>query len=96
MFVVDWGTTNLRAYYCRDDGSILARTELGQGIKVVAPGQYPAILQQVRAELGIAEEEPISLCGMAGARGGWMEAPYCETPVAVSYTHLTLPTKRIV
>lgn len=83
MLVVDWGTTNLRAYHCRRDGFILARTELEQGIKVVAPGQYPAILQQVRVELGVPEEEPIYLCGMAGARGGWMEAPYCETPVAL-------------
>lgn len=84
MLVVDWGTTNLRAYYCRDDGSIRARTELGQGIRAVAAGQYPVILQQVLTELGIPEKEPIYLCGMAGARGGWMEAPYCETPVALA------------
>lgn len=83
MLVVDWGTTNLRAYHCRDDGSIMARTELEQGIKVVAPGQYPVVLQQVLTELGVSKEEPIYLCGMAGARGGWMEAPYCETPVAL-------------
>lgn len=84
MLVVDWGTTNLRAYLCRDDGFITARTELERGIKAVAAGQYPEILQQLMTELGVSAEEPIYICGMAGARGGWMEAPYCETPVAMT------------
>ena len=84
MLVVDWGTTNLRAYSCRDDGYIGARTELEQGIKVVAAGRYPAILRQILTELGLATDEPIYVCGMAGARGGWMEAAYCQTPVAIN------------
>lgn len=84
MLVVDWGTTNLRAYFCRDDGLILARTELEKGIKAITPGQYPELLHQVLAELGITAEEQIYVCGMAGARGGWLEAPYCETPVNVT------------
>ncbi|MDT8421353.1 MAG: 2-dehydro-3-deoxygalactonokinase [Desulfuromonadales bacterium] len=83
MLVIDWGTTNLRAYSCRDDGFIVARTELEQGIKVVAAGQYPTVLCQVSQELDLLPDETIYVCGMAGARGGWMEAAYCETPVAI-------------
>lgn len=83
MLVVDWGTTNLRAYSCRDDGCIDAGTELQQGIKVLAAGQYPDVLRQILKELGLPPDEAIYVCGMAGARGGWMEAAYCETPVAI-------------
>lgn len=84
MLVIDWGTTNLRAYLCRSDGLVTARAELEQGIKTVAAEQYPRVLQQVLTELGVAVDEPIYICGMAGARGGWIEAPYCETPVAMT------------
>lgn len=83
MIVVDWGTTNLRAYLCREDGSITARVERPHGIKTVAAGQYQEILQQVLCELD-AIDEPVYICGMAGARGGWVEAPYCRTPVSMT------------
>lgn len=95
MLVVDWGTTNLRAYLCREDGYITAKIELAQGIKSVAAGLHPAILQQILSELDVAADEPVYVCGMAGARGGWIEAPYCETPVslpALKADLLPLPT----
>lgn len=83
MLVIDWGTTNLRAYLCHDDGLITAKIDLPQGIKAITPGQYPEILQQIRAELDVTADEPVYVCGMAGARGGWIEAPYCQTPVSI-------------
>jgi len=84
MLVVDWGTTNLRAYFCQDDGLIRARTELARGIKAVPSGQYPEVLHQILAKLDITAEQQVYVCGMAGARGGWLDAPYCETPVTLS------------
>lgn len=83
MLVVDWGTTNLRAYLCRDDGFIMAKIALPQGIKTITASRYPLILQQIRAELDVSGTEPVYVCGMAGARGGWIEAPYCQAPASL-------------
>lgn len=84
MIVVDWGTTNLRVFACEDDGTILKSAQNMQGIKVVPKGGFAAVLTQTLNELGDCGELPIFICGMAGARGGWREAPYCGTPISLA------------
>lgn len=83
MIVVDWGTTNLRVFACEDDGTILKSVQNTQGIKVVPKGGFAAVLAQVLKELGESDDQPLFICGMAGARSGWLEAPYCKAPVAL-------------
>ena len=83
MIVVDWGTTNLRLFACDTDGTILDSTQSGQGIKTVPSGGFPSVLAQTISHLEASEESTIFVCGMAGARGAWYEAPYCATPIAL-------------
>lgn len=91
MIVVDWGTTNLRVFACSSDGTILNRAQSTQGIKTVPAGSYPEVLASMIKKLGMSSNLPIFVCGMAGAKGGWLEAPYCQAPLALEdlADHLT-------
>jgi 2-dehydro-3-deoxygalactonokinase len=74
----DWGTSRLRLFRV-EQGRIVARRE-GPGIGAVA-GRAEAAFTDTIAPW-IAEQAPaaITLCGMAGARDGWVEAPYADCP----------------
>ena len=83
MIVVDWGTTNLRVFACHSDGTILQRVQSTQGIKLVPRGDFAGVLATLLRDLDQPRDLPIFVCGMAGARGGWLEAPYCLTPLSL-------------
>jgi 2-dehydro-3-deoxygalactonokinase len=83
MLVVDWGTTNLRAYLCGDDGTILKRLDDSRGIKSICRDDYPVVLQDILARLD-AHGQPVFISGMAGSRNGWQEVCYCQTPVSIT------------
>jgi 2-dehydro-3-deoxygalactonokinase len=83
MIVADWGTTNLRVYACDDHGAILGRVESPQGIKSLSGGGYPAALARAIALLEGDAGGPVFVCGMASSRNGWIETPYCTTPLAL-------------
>ncbi|MBN2793235.1 MAG: 2-dehydro-3-deoxygalactonokinase [Desulfuromonadales bacterium] len=83
MIVVDWGTTNLRAYLCEDDGTIIKRVTDERGIKKLERKEYPLVMGDILSALD-AEDAQIFISGMAGSRGGWQEVPYCQAPVDLS------------
>jgi len=78
---VDWGTSNLRGWGVAADGSILAAASSEKGMGKLAPAEFPAALEELMGNLGVAgASADVLVCGMAGARQGWMEAPYLEAP----------------
>lgn len=77
--VIDWGTTNARAYRIDSTGSVIERRENGPGISQVAAGGFPAAF----AELTRSWSGPVLMAGMIGSRNGWVEAPYVECPVGL-------------
>lgn len=81
MIVVDWGTTNLRAYLCRDDGTIVERLSDGRGIKAIGRDDYPVVLSAILERFG-GPDRQVFISGMAGSRGGWTEVPYCQAAVS--------------
>lgn len=87
--LVDWGTTNLRAYLVAADGSVLARQSSDQGILSVEATRMPALLDDLAspwaARLG---DGAAVLCGMVGSANGWQEVPYANCPAAFD----SLPT----
>lgn len=76
----DWGTTNLRIW-AMDGDRILESRSSSDGMGVLKPDQYPAVLARVIDGWGKA---PVIACGMVGSRQGWREAPYTATPTLVS------------
>ncbi len=80
MIVIDWGTTNLRAYRCSADGTILERRSSPRGVKSLSSGDYPEVLQELLDSFAPESGQQVFISGMAGSRNGWVEAPYCPLP----------------
>ena len=79
---VDWGTSNLRVWGIGVSGDVLFRHTSDQGMSKLAPDAYPHVLGGLLAGDFAPAGGPIDVlvCGMAGARQGWMEAPYLDAP----------------
>lgn len=74
----DWGTSRLRLFRI-EQGMIVARRD-GPGIGVVGRAAEAAFAETIAPWLDDDSLESITLCGMVGARDGWMEAPYADCP----------------
>lgn len=78
---VDWGTSNLRAWGVGTDGAILSSASSEKGMGKLSQAEFPAALAEIASRLGLPPGPmPVLVCGMAGARQGWLEAPYLEAP----------------
>lgn len=75
---VDWGTSRLRAY--RMEGArVLEEAASEDGMGRLAPNAFePALLALI--EGWVQDVTRVVVCGMAGARAGWHEAPYVAVP----------------
>ncbi len=83
---VDWGTSNLRVWGIGIGGRVLFARASAQGMGTLAPDAYPRVLADILAPDIDPTGKPIDalICGMAGARHGWMEAPYLDAPADLS------------
>ena len=79
---VDWGTSNLRAWAIGEDGSIANSFTSEKGMGKLAREEFPAALSELLSDVARPNGKPLEvlICGMAGARQGWLEAPYLEAP----------------
>lgn len=81
--LVDWGTTNFRAWLVAADGAVLDRRDAARGIMQVPEGGFPAALdQQVGDWRSAYPGLPVLMSGMVGSRQGWAEAPYLSCPAS--------------
>ena len=80
--VVDWGTSNFRAYRFGTDGAVAGTRQAAAGILTVADQAFEPVL---RREIGdwMTPETEIFLSGMITSRNGWVETPYVETPATL-------------
>jgi len=83
---VDWGTSNLRAWGIAADGSISFSRSSHRGMGKLAPPEFPGVLTSLLADAtdSWGARLDVLVCGMAGARQGWMEAPYLDAPTDLS------------
>jgi 2-dehydro-3-deoxygalactonokinase len=77
---VDWGTSSFRLWLVDRAGNILGERRSHEGMMVAAKPGFATVLQSHLEAVGAAPGLPIIVCGMAGARGGWVEAGYVDTP----------------
>jgi 2-dehydro-3-deoxygalactonokinase len=99
---VDWGTSNLRVWGIGIGGQVLFARASPQGMGTLAPDLYPRVLADILAPDIEPTGPPIDvlICGMAGARHGWMEAPYLAVPadlgaLAASAVTASVPGARL-
>ena len=80
----DWGSSQLRLWALDAEDRLLAQQSLPQGMARLTPAQFePTLLTALAPWLAAAAGSaplPLLICGMAGARGGWMEVPYALLP----------------
>jgi 2-dehydro-3-deoxygalactonokinase len=84
---VDWGTSSFRAWLVAGDGAAVAHSRSSEGMLHCAASGFAPVLRDHLARLGAPDGAPVLICGMAGARQGWVEAPYVETPTRLEALH---------
>ncbi|NPU11458.1 2-dehydro-3-deoxygalactonokinase [Bradyrhizobium sp. 83002] len=84
---VDWGTSSFRAWLMAADGTELAETRGSEGMLHCATSGFAPVLHDHLGKLRAPAELPVLICGMAGARQGWIEAPYLHTPTRLDALH---------
>ena len=77
---VDWGTTRFRAWLLDAAGEIVAERRSDEGLLAVPRERFAAVLEEHLSAMGAPASLPVMMCGMAGSRQGWIEAPYVATP----------------
>jgi 2-dehydro-3-deoxygalactonokinase len=82
LLAVDWGTSSLRGALLDADGQALQERSFARGILTVAPGNFPAALQECFGDW-LAPDILCLISGMAGSKQGWREAPYCACPAGL-------------
>ncbi|WP_375196477.1 2-dehydro-3-deoxygalactonokinase [Sphingobium sp.] len=78
VVIGDWGTSRLRLFRL-EDGRITARRE-GPGIGTTGRDAEAAFADAMAPWLEDGAPADIRLCGMVGARDGWVEVPYADCP----------------
>lgn len=81
---VDWGSSNLRAWALDANDKIIAQASSSRGMLGLAADEFEDVLRVLvndwlPAVTTISSESvtiPVLICGMAGARQGWVEAAY--------------------
>ncbi|MBB3230883.1 2-dehydro-3-deoxygalactonokinase [Halomonas stenophila] len=77
---VDWGSSNLRAWALDGDDRVIAEASAPRGMLGLAADEFEGALLEVVGDWlpPAAGNRPteVLVCGMAGARQGWVEAAY--------------------
>ncbi|UDL87324.1 2-dehydro-3-deoxygalactonokinase [Mesorhizobium sp. PAMC28654] len=81
---IDWGTTRLRAWLIDEAGKVLAERRGDDGLITAQQKGFSTILEGHLAAMGAPAGLPVIICGMAGSRQGWLEAPYVTVPSPLS------------
>jgi 2-dehydro-3-deoxygalactonokinase len=81
---VDWGTSSFRLWLVSRTGNVLAERRSDEGMLAAAKAGFPGVLQSHLAAVQAPDHLPVLVCGMAGAKTGWAEAGYVDTPAPLA------------
>lgn len=80
--ILDWGTTNFRAFAMSADHELLATQEHPMGILQVEDGKFAESLESIlHGWLSNYRQLPVYMAGMVGSLKGWFNVAYAATPV---------------
>jgi 2-dehydro-3-deoxygalactonokinase len=84
VIAIDWGSSRLRAWLLDADGTVRDRRASDDGAIGLPHDRFDAVLARTVGDWAAARPgAPMLACGMVGARGAWMEAPYVDVPAGV-------------
>jgi 2-dehydro-3-deoxygalactonokinase len=81
---VDWGTSSFRLWLVDRTGRVIGERRSGEGMIAAAKTGFAQVLQSHLDAVGADHGLPVLICGMAGARTGWVEAGYVDTPAPLA------------
>lgn len=81
---VDWGTSSFRLWLMDRQSNVLAERRSGEGMTTAASSGFGTVLSSHLQAFQAAADLPVIICGMAGARQGWVEAGYIDVPAKLS------------
>ena len=85
--LVDWGTSSFRLWITDVQGHVLGESRSDEGMMHCAlsggSAGFAPVLEKHLQKLDAPANLPVMICGMAGARQGWAEAPYINLPTAL-------------
>ena len=84
FIAVDWGTTSFRLWLLSRSGAVLAEQRSAEGMTTAMRMGFADVLQAHLDAIGAPVDLPVLVCGMAGARQGWVEAGYIDVPASLS------------
>ena len=88
---VDWGTSSFRAYLIKNN-IVSERIETKDGMKFINNNSFEkTFISLVENWLDDYQTIEVLASGMVGARQGWSEAPYQETPCNLNNIKFILP-----
>lgn len=77
----DWGNTNLRLWALSHADEVIAERTVERGFSGLEPADWEPLLLEACGDLLAPDRETeVMICGAAGSRGGWREAPYRSVP----------------
>ncbi len=82
--LIDWGTSSFRLWCLTASGEIAEENLSGQGMKFLDSNDYETILEAILSDYGVPLNVPVLICGMAGAKQGWKDAGYLDTPCTLN------------
>ncbi|MEZ5783109.1 MAG: 2-dehydro-3-deoxygalactonokinase [Rhizobiaceae bacterium] len=85
LVAVDWGTSSLRVWLLDGHGAVLGEARSNEGMQKAREIGFAPVLDRVLTELSAPAGLATIVCGMAGARQGWIEAPYAEVPCTLDH-----------
>ena len=89
---VDWGTSSFRLWLMAADNAVLGERRSGEGMTTAAKTGFADVLEAHLHALQAPQHLPVIVCGMAGARQGWVEAGYVDVPAPLSAVLATATT----
>ena len=81
---VDWGTSSFRLWLMDANDNVLAERRSGEGMTTAARTGFADVLDFHLGALTAPADMPVVICGMAGARQGWIEAGYVDVPAPLT------------
>lgn len=81
---VDWGTTSFRLWLISSSGEIVGERRSAEGMTTAMRTGFSEVLASHLEALAAPADLPVIICGMAGARQGWVEAGYVDVPADLS------------
>lgn len=77
---VDWGTSSFRLWLIGDRGVVLSESRSAEGMIAARDIGFETVLDTHLANVGAPDDVPVILCGMVGAKQGWLDAGYVDVP----------------